>query len=252
MSAKRIEPPRKKTHETYEGVPVVLDCRAMERRELIPVAAPSSLDPKSVAQLAIFKVLSGIVMHSIDLVSFVTSERPNPREFTFCKVAFESYNFEDDAAYPNATIKSDGELAYEAEAPGYQAAIEDETCDKFAPDTQLLHVTDAVGMFRIETELAKREDQAGVHAGIVRAFSHEPLDIRPNRRVLMPEYFDQIVRLELVGVDDSVPPELAHQGRWPLVARIRAEVPVVDLVKIQPRLRHVGIHVSVSQGPDED
>ena len=54
MSEKRIEPPPKSNAETFEGVPLVIDSRALERVEMVSVAAPQTLDPSSVCQLAIF------------------------------------------------------------------------------------------------------------------------------------------------------------------------------------------------------
>jgi hypothetical protein len=247
MSSKRLEPPPKSNAETSEGVPLVIDCRALEVREMVSVASPSTLDPSSVCQLAIFKVMAGMVMYSIDLVSFLKKERSNPREFTWRAIAFDSHVFEEDAGYPKATIlPAEGELSYETDAPGFQKVIADDTAERFAPDTQLVCATDVVGMFVVETELTKREDRAGVHAAFARSFTHEPRDVRPNRRVVMPEYFDQVVRLELVGVDTTTPKEMVHQGRWPLKARIRAQVSVAELVKVQPKLTAVDLFVKAS------
>ncbi len=248
MSAKkRIEPPPKSNAETFEGVPLVIDCRALEIQEMFSVAGPQTLDPSSVCQLAIFKVMAGMVMHSIDLTSAFKKKKHNSREFTWKKVAFDSHVFEEDAGYPNATIRPDGELNYETDAPGYQKAIEDETAEQHAPNTQLVHTTDGIGMFLVETEVPKREDRAGIHAAFTRSFLHEPRDTRPNRRVVMPEYFDQIVRLELVGVNTTTTKERAHEGRWPLVARIRAQVGVVELVTAQPTLEKLDFFARVSQ-----
>lgn len=237
--SERIELPPKQNATTEDCIPIVIDLRALELQPLVPIAPSMQLDPKSAAQIAIFRVMAGMTMYSVDINSMAKGKGFKSREFSWHKVAFDSFFFEEDAAYPNASILPEGEMTYELEAPGLSGTIIEDTLDKFAPGTHVVSPTDASAVFRIETELAKREDRSGVHAALVSAFALEPNDIRPNRRVIVPEYFEMVCRLELLGIDEPTTKEMVIAGRWPLTARIRAQLPVAILTKAQPLLRRV-------------
>lgn len=239
------------TAETADCLPIALDPRALELRPLVPIAPACQLDPKTAAQLAIFRVMAGMTMFSIDVTSAAKGKGFKGREFTWEKVAFDSFFFEEDAAYPNASIVPEAEMSYELDARGLMSEIDEKTVDKYAPGTAVVSPTDMVGIFRIETELAKREDRSGVHAGIVSAFAMEPNALLPNRRVVIPEYFERTCRLELLGVDEPTTPDLVKQGRWPLVARIRAHVPVAILTAAQPPLRRVTFRTKVVEAEQD-
>lgn len=239
------------TAKTADCLPIAIDVRALELRPLTSIAPACQLDPKSAAQIAIFRIMAGMTMYSFDINSVVAGKGFKGREFTWAKIAFDSFFFEEDAKYPNASIVPEGEMTYELDARGLSGEIDEQTVDKFAPGTHVVSPTDTVGIFRIETELAKREDRSGVHAGIISAFALEPGDIRPNRRVVIPEYFEMICRLELVGIDEPTSPDLVKQGRWPLVARIRAQLPVAILTAAQPPLRRVTFRTKVVE-PEQD
>jgi hypothetical protein len=239
------------TKPVPDCLPIAIDVRTLELRPLTPVAPACQLDPKTAAQIAIFRVMAEMTMYSIDVNSVVKGKGFKGREFTWAKIAFDSFFFEEDAAYPNASIVPEAETSYESEARGMMAEISEETVDRFAPGTHIASPTDAGGIFRIETELVKREDRSGVHAAIVSAFAMEPGALLPNRRVQIPEYFDRSCRLELLGVDEPTTPDLVKQGRWPLVARIRAQLPVAILTAAQPPLRRVTFRTKVVEAEQD-
>ena len=231
-------------HKNIAGeTPTVFDCRAYERVEQLPVGVV--LSPKKAGMLAIYSVLVEVVAKSIDLNSLVESGRPNVREFGFEKIALGAHKFETDASYPNATIAMSSELNYDEEYVGNQLDMPDRFCDVFAPGTQLIGLTSATGLFDVRTELAKEEDQSAVHSALVRAFKREPATMLPNRRVMVPQYFDRLVRMELKNIDDRVDGSEAQEGRWQVTATLELEIPVVDLVLAQPEL-DVAIQTSVT------
>lgn len=239
MSGKTKEVVSKTTHVSFDDVPGLIQEHARERVEHESLVPEILIDPKSAMQVGCFRVLAGIDAYSIDLNSLLVGKGAKGRRFQFKKVAFDSFDWEEDADFPNVVINAEGPVKYgDGAEHGLSTHLDEtDTLEKFGSGTQLRHTTDGLAVLQVRTRLANREDRSGLHAALVRAFAAEPADIRPGRRIVVPEYLDQICRLELLDINEPSAPEDVKQKTWDLVMRLRATIPVVELVQTQPDLR---------------
>lgn len=114
--------------------------------------------------------------------------------------------------------------------------IDDTTVDKFCKGTVLQHLYEADTTVELIAQLASKDIRAGFRKALIDAFAGEPQAIRPGRVVVVPEYFDLPVRLELRSCKYEDGPDTARSNTWPLIVKISASLQVARLVPTPPEL----------------
>jgi hypothetical protein len=116
---------------------------------------------------------------------------------------------------------------------------DEDTVDALTPGTVLRDYGMARFTLRVEIEFPHKDERAGFRGGFVRKLLADPQRDAGGRRVVVPEYLNQVITLELADASSVSYPdtsELAARGIFPFEALVMADAPVVGLVPTQARL----------------
>lgn len=211
----------------------------------LPVILPAQhLDALAVAQIAVFRVLSGSVYHGLDLAQFVDNGGVDSREFKLSTVFFD-HPAQEQEAQPQitCTLHQGGFLPYDN--PGLNTVILEETIDVFLKGTALRRTGTARVPILAEFRTSHNEERRGIRAGLERAFLTEPSDDREGRRVVVKEYFDQEARIQYKGQDQEDDSETAQSNRRLLAARFEVTLDTVQLVGTPELIESVSIGLNL-------
>lgn len=202
------------------------------------LAAPEKLlAPEFVCQAAIWYVLSTLKAHVFDRSKFLnTGTFPSSRVFNFKEIHVDFPDWEEDIEFPSSAIYPVSPVEYD-EPPSRSIALIEESRDVFGRGTVLLHLTDAsIDRMAVDMVFGTKDERSAMSGAFQTAFLRDPASEQPGRRIVVPQYFDQIVALDLescLPVNDST----METKRWELQAVISCQVSVVVLVKVTPELR---------------
>lgn len=122
--------------------------------------------------------------------------------------------------------------------------IDEETVDKYGAGTVLQTVGDATTKMVVLALLGTKDDRAAMRKALIDVLIGEPKLSRWGREVTVPEYYDQVVRLDPTHIGYPDTDEDARANRWPIQMRLESTVPLVRLVPTPPALRPVvGVNV---------
>lgn len=202
------------------------------------VDADRPVDAFTACQLGLWGLLSAMRPRSFDLARWLQEGEKRTRELQFQRIFLDWPRAEEDATpTPSVCVMQGGEGAYDQSDINPDNRLVESSLDVHAPGT----VLKMTAFLRVPVQLlvmcATKDDRAGVRRAFEDAFLVEPDDDRPGRRVLVPAYYDQVVRYQLTAQNYADDPETAQANQWILTAQLDAEVPVVVLVPAPSEMR---------------
>ena len=130
-----------------------------------------------------------------------------------------------------------GEALYDQSVINPDNRLVEDSLDVYGEGT----VLKLSSFLRVQVQLlvmtATKDDRAGVRRAFEDAFLIEPDDDRPGRRVIVPAYYGQTARYQLLGQTYQDDPETAQANQWILTAQLTAEISVVSLVPAPAGMR---------------
>lgn len=198
------------------------------------IQADCYVDDLTALQIGLAAILHQLTFRSVDRQALLQEKRVEAGTFQIARVFFDWPDPEDNytPGTPTALIKQEDDAKYHptGDVSGIQY-IED-SLDCYGENTVLRC------MGRVETQLAlmilvpNKDDRAAIRKVLVPALMGEPLDERGGRRVVIPQYYDQLARYDLrsveyVGDDAEKAKSHMHQIR----AVVDADISVVSLVR---------------------
>lgn len=198
------------------------------------------IDEYTAAQVALARVLLSLRWLSIDREALVNGDgfKASTRAYGLQVVAFDwpSWGTEADSQ-ARAVITEGAPSIYTTRDFGTE--YEESTLEVFLPETVLRVYGSAACTFKVEIVFAHKDERASFRGAFVRALMGDPARDAGGRRIVVPEYFKQPVRLTLddtAGVSFPDNPEESGRGRFPFVAEVLADVEVLGLVPAQAML----------------
>jgi len=190
--------------------------------------AERAIDAFLAMQLGLWQILAALPLYSIKAKKLLEGKHEF-REFRFERVFLDWAEMKDDRVPNNSvTILQAGATTYSY--PGRETTLIEDSIDLYCPGTVLKKSHSAEVDLQIIVWLNNKDDRGGVRRAVEDAFD-EPLDERAGRRVLVPEYWGQTARYTLQEIDYPDDSDSATDNTWPLVAKFRADIDVVKLVK---------------------
>ena len=205
---------------------------------LPPVDASRPVDAFTACQLGLWAMLSAMRPRSFDLARWLQGEGERSRELEFQRIFFDWPRAEEDAVpTPSVTIMQGGEALYDQSVINPDNRLVEDSLGVYGEGT----VLKLSSFLRVQVQLlvmtATKDDRAGVRRAFEDAFLIEPDDDRPGRRVIVPAYYGQTARYQLLGQTYQDDPETAQANQWILTAQLAAEIPVVSLVPAPAGMR---------------
>lgn len=204
---------------------------------LAPVQLEKQLDSSLVCQLALARLIQPLVMHRHNLEALLARQDLQTSSFVFSRVAIGwPRREEQEKPLPRVTILPQDETTYDM--PNLEATVIEGTEDAYGKDTVLRQTSRTTQVLVVHVLLAHHEERRAVRAALETFLLAEPDDDQTGRRQIVPEYYNRVVRINLLGILDSDDDNRAQSNEYELVARFQAQVAVVQLVStpghIQP------------------
>lgn len=188
------------------------------------------IDVTVAMQIALFRVLSPMVMHRHRLESLVEGGPLETSRFRWTRVTFDLPRAgEHQGPYPMAAILASSACSYGQQS--LETGLCEDTIDVFEQDTVLRKLGMATQRFAVHVLSGHHEERRGVKAAFERTFLAEPDDDQPGRKVIVEEYFRRQVQLTMVESDYPETGVDTQQNIHELVAMFDAECDVVALVR---------------------
>lgn len=198
------------------------------------------IDEYTAAQLALGRLLLSLRWFALNREELANGEglQASARAYSLQAVAFDwlAHGTEGDSQ-ARALITEGAPTIYTTRDFGTE--YDEDTLEVFLPDTVLRIYGSATCTLRVEIVFAHKDERASFRGAFVRALMGDPARDSGGRRVVVPEYFKQPVRLTLddtAGVSFPDNPDEAGRGRFPFVAEVTADVEVLGLVPAQAML----------------
>jgi len=218
---------------------------------MTPMGLERHLDTIAALQIACYRILMGMEIYQFDLEALLATQDLQGRKLELQRVFFDHPRNEDELdPMPSATILQSGDESYQYQARDTQ--ILEETVDVYAPETVLRKLATAQVMLDLVIWSAHKEERRAIKAAIQRSFLAEPDDLRPGRRIVVPEYYDRVARLDLQNCNYPDSQDSAQANQWILQARFAADVDVVLLVKRPSYLKPPIVDARVTTGDLDD
>lgn len=224
---------------------------SLQRFEPAKVAQQVSryVDDLTALQLGLAKILSPLQFVSLDRKAYHDSGKIEVRVFEFDAIMFDFADTEDSfAKHPVAALIQGSDSQMDLPGPLSPGAIIEDSLDEYGEGTVLRRLFDNSVLLTVMSILTNKDDRAALRKGLLSAFAGDPHSEGSGRRIVIPEYFGQTARYDLVGVDYIDTSDTVHQKKFPLVARIQGDITVVDLVSA-PALMRPDFSIEASVGP---
>jgi hypothetical protein len=211
----------------------------------------TTMHPRDAAMLALGYLVRRMRWQSKDLrtIGGGSDEAPRPPAIVIHQLERIHFDWPEwsstDIPVANALITSPEPARWNADESVRSSYLITKTANVFAPGTVLRYL----GEFEIPLKLivwfAHKDQRRGFDARIGSLLAAERTSEAWHRRVIVPEYFGQEVKLmmgESLRPDDSAQ---AQANRWPLEISMTAEVTQVELVRIPGYVSAVSASVEV-------
>lgn len=203
---------------------------------LTDVAPELRFDAVSICQLAIYRVLGGIVMHRTNFEAYVATGDIQTASFQFRRLIFDWPRDEEQIKpMPSAAIVAAGEVEYAN--PDLGTDLLEDTVDVYREGSVLRRLSHATMRLVAHMLFAHKEERRAAHSAIERELLAEPDDDEGHRKVVIPEYYDRTVRMMLRSLARPDGADEAKTNTWELQAAFDCEVEVVKLVTDPGRIQ---------------
>lgn len=198
------------------------------------------LDVATVCQIAVWRLLQTAEMVSMDLDALLEGRAIKTSEPFMLRRVFFGWPTQDEdiKPMPSAAILVDGETDYEGQGMGVD--IDPDTADRYGEGTVLRPVSEVTQPVSVVVWCAHKEERRAVRAAFERVFAVEPQDQRRGRHVVVPEYYDRVVQVDLAsGNPAQEGPNDAQTNIWAHRINLTCSVVQVDLVGLPAKSRVV-------------
>lgn len=197
---------------------------------LAVVDPEAHLDATAVMQIALYRILSPMVMHRRCLEAVASGSGGESSSFRWTRVIFDMPRIgEQDGPFPAVSILPSSPCRYEYE--GFDTKLDESTIDVFGAGTVIRKHCVAKQQFQMHCVSAHHEERRGIKAAFERGWTAEPDDDESGRKIVVPEYYRRTVRVEMEESDYTETQPLDFANKHELVVMCEAEVPVVTLVR---------------------
>lgn len=203
---------------------------------LVPADPARDRSARFLAELAVAKLLQGLVCFQEDAKARVEGLPPGMRAFAL-ETVFQGWPRQTDepVSLPVVTVVVDGKVSWDESMRG--PAYLDESRGRWKPNTVLRRVGSATPRVQVLADCADKEQREAIESAIERLLLVEECEDMFGRRVVLPEYYDQVVRIGLLDSDDDeITPQEIAAGRWPLRVSVQVEIDRVILVQAPPSM----------------
>lgn len=208
--------------------------------KLTPVNLESHIDVTAAMQIAVYNVLTPMVMYKQDLTALVDTGGVSSGVFAWKEVVFDFPEpGKQEQPIPSAVILPNTETTY-----GYQSletSLLEDTIDAYAPGTVLRKIATASQSLAVYTLSAHKEERRAIKAAFERTFLTEPDDDQQGRRVVVSQYYDRETRITFRSMDYQDTSASDQANKFVSVALFDTTSDVVMLVK-RPELVQVPVH----------
>lgn len=187
------------------------------------------LDSKTVCQIAVAKLLASWTMHRHNLEALLATGDLQSSSFRFDRIIFDIPRREEqEKPMPVVAIVEDAAASYDM--PNLEATIDEQTIDAYGDGTVLRQVSTATVPISVHVLMAHHEERRAVRKQFELSLLAEPDDDQTGRRVIVPQYYDRTVRINLGTMQDIDSEDGTQANEFELVAKLEATVDVVQLV----------------------
>jgi hypothetical protein len=235
-------------HTNRDGTSVYYDGVHDGIRQISPAGFNESfrtqeyIDDFTAIQIGLFRILAKLTFVTLDRKKLVETGIVESNTMQIKRVFLDFPDTEDEfAPLPSITIMAPAETALELSGPLSGQQLLEDTLGLYGEGLVLRKVGEVEATIEVVSILTHTDERAGLRRGLIDAFTAEPDDERSGRRVIVSEYFDRIVRYDLMGITYGDTAETAQQKNFPLVARFMASTELVKLVAaptalLEPRI----------------
>lgn len=212
-----------------------------------PVNIERQLDASVVCQIALKRLLEPLVMHRHNLEALVVNGDLQTSSFVFTRVILGWPRREEQLKpLPLATILPNAESLYDM--PNLESNLIEGTEDAYGDGTVLRQVSRCTQELMVHILSAHHEERRAIRAAFETNLLAELNDDQTGRRQIVPEYYNRLVRINMLGMEDPDGDNRAQANEYELVARFQAQVAVVQLVTTPGNVQVPIVNQTV--GPD--
>lgn len=209
---------------------------AVQMPELVPVDGANLFDALTVAQFAATSAIHGLVCTSIGLKRFLETGEVQTRKFRIERIIYDWPTASDEIdPMPTVALVQNGRTSYDSQGLVGGTLLED-SLDQWGKGTILQRLGAATLQLDVIVWSAHKEERRAVAKSIEDLFLVEPQEEKHGRLIVVPQYFDRVVRLDLSGSERGDSIDAAQKNQWILVASLAAEVELVRLVGSPPTM----------------
>lgn len=213
----------------------------------IPGDMPAHVDDLTALQIGLWAILDSIEAKSVDRAGLILRGRTHPgAPLQLHRVFLDWPDSEDRHAprTPSAVIRQIGDAKYVSGGAVSGEQVDEDTVDRFAPDTVLRTYGEVETTLQVECVFANKDDRAAYRKALVPILAAEPTDERPGRRVVIRQYYDEVARYDLTGITYDDDSRSAQSKLFPLVVSVNGVIRVVAAVPVPAAHRpRVGLDI---------
>lgn len=220
---------------------------------LIPVQPATQIDAFAAMQMAVRSVLQTMTFYSLNLEAIGDGQGTEVSQpMRVGRVIFDWPRQEDDFGVseladptqrgsPTALVMSEERQTYDRQ--DLSTYLIEDSEGVYGENTVLRKLANLTSTMHVQIICAHKEVRRGVRAALERAFLVELDDNRQGRRVVVPQYYDRICRINLDSVQYVDGSDSAQSNQFLLSAFMPCDIDVVDLVTIPGRIRETQFSV---------
>lgn len=188
------------------------------------------------AQIAIADLLAGVKVHVGDSQALAESGKHTPtRVVGLDKIIFDFPAALEEIQPLSACIFEESEQVFDEEHKPFVIN------PAYSDDHQLVRTSFSTCYLTVEAWFGHKDERRAMRTALTRLFLKEPLLERGDRVIVVPQYFNQTVRLLLGRAFYPDNADTAQAARWPLRLLLEAHVAEVELTprkaKVDPQFR---------------